>query len=498
MKKNIEKLGITLAIGMILGLLSGPATAAFNSGSTGADGAFNPAANTQLQSPPSGIFNFTSVNIPAGVTVTFAKNATNTPVTMLVSGDFTLAGTIDISGTSSVPTTNTAEDGGQPGTGGPGGYSGGRGGLISGAVTRRGGAGLGPGGTRGAELCAGGSGGAGGAGYGAVGGNGLQVSGGTNCLEAGGAAYGSNFLLPLIGGSGGGGGSGGTSLGGGGGGGGGGAILIAVSGTVDIQTSGRIFANGGNSTSVIGVGTNISSQWGGCGGAGSGGAIRIVATVVKGSGQLRAVGGVSGSPCGSGVFGNGTGGSGSAGRIRIEAEKLPYGNSGNSPLPSLDFVTGPVFILSQPTLRIANVAGIAAPAAPTGNRDIDLPATTTGPVTVDFASAGIPLGTTVTLTAKPSLGVIVTATSSPLAGTVENATANASITLPTGHSVLTATVSYTITAALGDALMQYAQGERVERIEVVAGMNGPSQATLITVSGKRYPMPEKLPAMPAG
>ena len=29
-------------------------------------------------------------------------------------------------------------------------------------------------------------------------------------------------------------------------------------------------------------------------------------------------------------------------------------------------------------------------------------------------------------------------------------------------------------------------------------MNGPSQATLITVSGKRYPMPEKLPAMPAG
>ena len=73
----------------------------------------------------------------------------------------------------------------------------------------------------------------------------------------------------------------------------------------------------------------------------------------------------------------------------------------NSPQPSFAFTTGPVFIPSQPSLRIASVAGVSAPAAPTGNRDIELPETTTGPVTVDFASAGIPLGTTVTLTANP-------------------------------------------------------------------------------------------------
>ena len=55
---------------------------AFDSGSTEADGAFNPVVNTQVQLPPDGIFNFTTVNIPSGVTVTFAKNDTNTPVTI--------------------------------------------------------------------------------------------------------------------------------------------------------------------------------------------------------------------------------------------------------------------------------------------------------------------------------------------------------------------------------------------------------------------------------
>ena len=69
---------------------------AYDSGSTGVDGAFNPTADIELQLSPSGIFNFTTVNIPAGVTVTFAKNAQNTPVTLLASGDVNIAGTIDI------------------------------------------------------------------------------------------------------------------------------------------------------------------------------------------------------------------------------------------------------------------------------------------------------------------------------------------------------------------------------------------------------------------
>jgi len=55
-------------------LLSSSAFAgSFVSGSTGVDGAFNPTTNTELQMPANGIFNFTTVNIPAGVTVTFKK-----------------------------------------------------------------------------------------------------------------------------------------------------------------------------------------------------------------------------------------------------------------------------------------------------------------------------------------------------------------------------------------------------------------------------------------
>ena len=67
-------------------------TFAFNSGSTGADGAFNPTTNTSLQMPASGVFNFTTVNIPFGVTVTFIRNAANTPVVILASGNVTITG----------------------------------------------------------------------------------------------------------------------------------------------------------------------------------------------------------------------------------------------------------------------------------------------------------------------------------------------------------------------------------------------------------------------
>jgi hypothetical protein len=60
---------------------------AFDSGSTGADGPFAPTENTILQLPSDGVFNFTTVDIPAGVTVTFSKNTTNTPVYILATGD---------------------------------------------------------------------------------------------------------------------------------------------------------------------------------------------------------------------------------------------------------------------------------------------------------------------------------------------------------------------------------------------------------------------------
>jgi len=94
--KNMTTYGILRALATVVWLgcsgavLGGP----FSSGSTGADGTFAPTQNTALALPANGIFNFTTVNIPAGVTVTFQNNGTNTPVTILATGDVTIAGTI--------------------------------------------------------------------------------------------------------------------------------------------------------------------------------------------------------------------------------------------------------------------------------------------------------------------------------------------------------------------------------------------------------------------
>src|SRR5438132_9969082 len=186
---------LILAIGAAAGLLAlggGPAAAqTFNSGGTGADGAFSPTSTTTLTLPPSGVFNFTTVNIPSGVTVRFTKNATNTPVTILASGDVTIAGTIDVSGAPGGGGSGQTLLTPNGGRGGPGGFDGGSG--SNGIVSTTGGAGLGPGGGAGGVLFVSNS---GGGGVGTAGGGGGQGSGG-------GPAYGTPTLLPLIGGSGG-------------------------------------------------------------------------------------------------------------------------------------------------------------------------------------------------------------------------------------------------------------------------------------------------------
>lgn len=475
MKPNTRITVLVLGLSLMPNLAS-----AFNSGSTGADGAFNPTVNTVLQLPPNGIFNFTSVNIPTGITVKFAKNAGNTPVILLATGDVTLAGTIDISGSSS-PDVGTAGDGnvgddGQTGVGGPGGYDGGRGGFTG--TNRRGGDGLGPGGgVAGAAAggnCAGSLLSGGGGGFGTVGVNGFC---GNSVPALGGPSYGSPQLLPLIGGSGGGGGFGGTSFAGSGGGGSGGAILIAASGTATV--SGSLLANGGMSGASSGTGA------GSRGGAGSGGAIRVIATTITGNGTLSAAGAPflvnsSGEPS-----------EGGAGRIRLEAEDITR-TVGTTPTYSFG-TPGPVFLVGSPKLIITSVAGVNAPTNPTGNADIALPSTITNPVTVTFATTGVPAGNTVKLTITPANSAAITATSSALAGDTTSASASVSVSLPSGPSVLSASVTYTITASLGNALSRFAQGERVEKITVGAtlGKSG-NKITLITVSGKEYEAPAEV------
>ena len=146
--------GFAITLGLLLASAPGFAQT-FSSGSTGADGAFAPACapmpcTVTSVLPASGLFNFTSVNVPSGVTVRFARNVVNTPVTMLATGNVVIAGTIDVSGgpggngisgaTSIVPTA---------GGGGPGGFDGGNGSIgvnAAGPSGDQGGKGLGPGG----------------------------------------------------------------------------------------------------------------------------------------------------------------------------------------------------------------------------------------------------------------------------------------------------------------------------------------------------------------
>src|SRR5438552_5441278 len=180
-------------------LASHPAHAQFNSGSTGAHGALNPSAHLTLTLPASGVFNFTTLNIPGGVILRFTRNATNTPVTILAQGDVIIAGTMDVSGSAggagSLTGTLLGPNGG---AGGPGGFDGGTG--ANGVISTTGGAGPGPGGGSGGAN-SGSSGGGGG--HVAVGGS---SSGAGAVTAAGGGAYGTAGLLPISGGSGGGGG----------------------------------------------------------------------------------------------------------------------------------------------------------------------------------------------------------------------------------------------------------------------------------------------------
>lgn len=494
MKNRTSLKQLNHALILALALFPAAAAFAFTSGSTGVDGAFNPTVNTILTLPPDGIKHYTTVNIPVGVVVTFKKNATNTPAVILATGDVTIAGTLQAGGTNSTD-VGAAGDGnlgdeGLPGLGGPGGYDGGSGGIVG--LGKFAGAGLGPGGGSagnsffntdcyGSNIYMGGGGG----GFSAVGAHNSRGTDCSNTFGLGGASYGSSALLPLIGGSGGGGGSGGTTFLGSGGGGGGGAILIASSGVVNV--TGSILANGGNSGASVGAGQ------GSTGGGGAGGGIRIMATTIAGNGAINAIGGI-GIDQGTGEFRNFKGGNGAPGRIRLEGETISR-VAATTPtftqaVPSVVFVSG------LPSLRISTVAGVAAPADPTGKADITLAAATVNPVAVTFTTTGVPVGNTIKLTVTPQYGATSSVVTPAITGTVSAGTASTSITLPSGPSVLSATVTYSIVASLGIELSKFAQGERVEKIRLSASTGGPSEVTLITISGKEYTMPSsQIPVM---
>lgn len=414
----------------------------FNSGSTGADGAFSPAASVVLDMPPDGVFNFTTINVPSGVLVTFNKNAANTPVTFLASGDVTIAGVISVNGTNGQTRVGAISPPG--GIGGPGGFNGGEG-AITGTTVITGSGGKGPGGGSPGIV------------------NQQAPTHGTY-----GASTSFVSLMPLFGGSGGGGGSA-TSTNGGGGGGGGGAILIASSETITL--SGSITANGGTGAIAGGNGN---------GGAGSGGAIRLVAKTITGTGSL-------------------TVGGGTAGRIRLEAYSFSYTGT-NSTTASVVNAPGPISAASNPsllgglpTLTFSSIGGMSPPSNPTGSTatpDLQLAAGTTNPVPVSLAAANTPVGTAFAVRVIPSSGLPSTIATDPSTGTFSNSTASGSVTLPQNQtSVLIAFANFTIPLQTA-ALLPRIDGEEIDRLMLASQPGEGSALHFVTKSGREVPARE--------
>jgi hypothetical protein len=251
--------------------------------SDGSDGAFHPTTHVTLDLPDDGVFNFTSIDIPAGVTVRFHRNDANTPVYLRATGAVAIAGVIDVSagGVSLADLGNPALGYIRPATtdqGGPGGGTGGLSGLgdttCDGADCRDAAGGTGPsGGLPGVTPTHSGLKVFGEAG----GGGGMATPGGTALAYTTGAPGAPDVPLPvpLEGGSGGGGGSGwyffGVQLEGGSGGGGGGALHIDTPDTITV--GGSLLALGANGGWAF---ANSGGQ-GGPGGGGSGGNIALVA-----------------------------------------------------------------------------------------------------------------------------------------------------------------------------------------------------------------------------
>lgn len=458
-----------LGIGLLLALcaFSAQAQGNFQSGSTGADGAFNPTTTQTIAVPESGVFNFTTVTIPSGVTVTFAPNSSNTPLTILASGDVVISGTINVAG-------KAANVNGTGGLGGPGGFAGGNGGfgvadLFSGQN------GSGPGGGKGGSSNGSAVVPGGGGGYATVGSAATAAS-----PTAIGSSYGSGLIQPLIGGSGGGaGGAGANSLGGAGGG-GGGAILIASSTNITLNSTATIDASGG-----VGANATFPSA---PGGGGSGGAIRLIANIISGNGIIRVNGG-NGGAGGSG------GGRGGLGYIRAEGFTLtsftPIINQNVIPTQPTVASLGlpnPIVLANAPAIKILSVAGINAPTNPKGTLqaipDILIPNTQTNPVSVELEGRNLPANIGFTVTVTPSTGTpssvtsILTQSISPgvFTGSVQ-------IELPAGLSVISATAMVDLfLAGIPDMVID---GEKIVKMEIKATYGQDSQISYITDKGKR-------------
>jgi hypothetical protein len=436
----------------------------FNSGSTGSLGAFAPATNTTVALPADGILNYTTVTIPAGVTVTFQRNATNTPVTLLAQGAVTIAGAIRVDGDAALAGNGSGNWGVTPGqTGGPGGFKGGDGG-IRGQTPTNGTGGQGPGG----------------------GDPGLVPAIFTRSGWYGASAP-SLPLIPLYGGSGGGGGVATTSQNGPGGAGGGGAMVIASTTQILIQSSGMVTANGG--AGIAGAPDNCALV---SAGAGSGGAIRLVAPQVTHQGTIHALGGAA-ACIGAGVTEY-------PGVIRIECVTCTLATT--IPAASVVNALGPITTASTPPLTgapniiISAIAGMAVPTAPSGSHgtpDLTLSPTSSPDVVVTLTIQNVPVPRQFYVKMIPAMGEPQFFPTSLSTGSFASSTATATVRMPPGVvCVLLAYLSFPQVAG-GFPLMD---GEEVERLLVAVDGGDLATAPLMTKSGQRLALSDLPPGLP--
>ncbi|HWB02790.1 MAG TPA: hypothetical protein VG796_07170 [Verrucomicrobiales bacterium] len=449
----------TLLFSVTVALLMQRLYAQVNSGSDGHDGALNPASNMEIDMAdhPDGIYHYTSVNIPAGVGVTFKPNANNTPVVWLVQQTCTINGQVSLDGA------------GHTAPGGMGGPGGGKGGNAGNAVTAS--AGFGPGG--GAVGAWGGS-----ASYGSVG-----SDGGAGQAQAG-PIYGNNFVLPLMGGSGGGGSRFNEAYGGGGG---GGALLIASSQSITVN--GAITALGGNCEAF----STFSDPPVAGGGAGSGGSVRLVAPSLGGTGAISVIGGYTRFAFSIGNFAG-------SGRVRLDALESNFSGS-ISGLVTKGFQ--PIILPAAGQgiqLSIASVAGSAVPENPSAMQakpDVIIPAQQNNPVPIVVKCTHIPLNTEISVVVHPTNGSDVTAVGINGAGTLAASTATISLNMPRGGGIIYAKAVTGLTTASinpgskskGRSIAQTgwtADGQVFEKMEVTSSLGGKQQIAYITGSGKRY------------
>jgi hypothetical protein len=306
------------------------------------------------------------VTVALGATLKFSRHASNSPVYLLATGPVLIEGVVDVSGGEG-PLAGR-------GAGGPGGFEGGAPDIDD----LNGGMGMGPGGGTG------------------------QTSGQIDQPGRYHDVYGTQLLMPLIGGSGGGGSRGTPGVAGWGGGGGGGAILIASDVEVRINfqaqptVDGVITAHGGSGAYTTTFGDTTSSS------PGSGGAIRIVAPKVAGNGGVDVGGGPLRGDGGGRQFGG-------CGRIRIDrVDSSEMYLRVSSPPNACGFaVSFGRFLQAMPdvtpTLDIVRLAGEAV--QPDAELHVTLPYNSSPQRGVEIAAAGFP-GTSIdfALVLTPDLG----------------------------------------------------------------------------------------------